>query len=283
MQMPPFSKEVISSRTVSLAAVAFGFALAIAAVGYFLFSVGSAQVDGKDVTINFGPFPISLRAIVFGLFLLSFVVIWFLLYSQYSSEADDLYSRVRKKLIGNWKVVYEVEPGQQVAGGFERLGEIICRISLNPAQKLEINYDVSNNPLFPEGTQTIRAIGLTHDAGSKYWLTYYFKRNQTVSQKLSEVLLDDDGHKLTELEIEIFANLEFEDTLTKNPIMNFGGQWFDLNGNMIRLFALVAEFSKDDSQQQKYRLADAHIDRDNFAALMGKITFERIADAELVG
>ena len=280
MQMPPFSKEVISSRTVTLAAVAFAFALGIAVVGYFLFSVGSAQVDGKAWSIQLGPFPITFRLIVFVLFVLSFVVIWFLLYSQYAREADDLYSGVRKKLIGNWRVVYEVEPGQRVAGGFERLGEVVCKITLNPAQKLEIHYDISNNPLFEDGAETIRAIGLTHDAGAKYWLTYHYKKNQVLSQQLSQLLVDDKDHQLTELGVEIFANLQFEDTLTKNPIMAFAGQWFDLNGNLIRLFSLSEEFERDTSKLKQYQLSSARIDRDNFAALMGSISFTRIVDAE---
>jgi hypothetical protein len=84
------------------------------------------------------------------------------------------------------------------------------------------------------------------------------------------------------MEIEIFANLEFEDTLTNNLIMKFGGEWFDLNGNLIRLFSLSDEFAKEEAKQKKFRLSEAHVDRDNFMALMGTITFTRIPDAEQV-
>jgi hypothetical protein len=154
MQFPRLSSDVLGSRTVTLAVVAFGFALGIAAVGYFVFSAGDAQAVGKNVTVNFGPVPIPFRVVVFTLFLLSFVIIWFLLYSQFSSEAADLYSGLRSKLIGNWIVQYELTPGQRVLDEWQSLPEINCSIVLNPVQKLEIHYEVTGNPLFEDARKS---------------------------------------------------------------------------------------------------------------------------------
>ena len=90
------------------------------------------------------------------------------------------------------------------------------------------------------------------------------------------LLNETNDHPLTEINIEIFANLQFEDVRAKTTIDTFEGQWFDLNGNLIRLFSLAGEFSKPENHDRKFRLSEAHVDRDNFVALMGKIRFTRI-------
>jgi hypothetical protein len=281
MQLPPLSKDVLGSRTVTLAVVAFGFALAIAAVSYFVFAAGSGQAVGENVTIHFGPVPVPLRVVVFVLFLLSFVVIWFLLYSQFANEAGDLYSDLRKKLVGNWKVQYELTPGQRVLSQWGRLPEMTCAIALNPVQKLEIHYDVSDNPLFENAREVIQAISLTHDVANRYWLSYYYKMDRTVSSKLSKILRNEGSdHPRTQLEVEVFANLRFEDARTKQPLEEFEGQWYDLNGNLIRLFALAPEFEKPENKDKYFRLSDARVDRENFVALMGNIKFKRIPPAQ---
>jgi hypothetical protein len=284
MQFPRLSTDVLGSRTVTLAVVALGFALAITAVGYFIFSAGDVQAVGKTVTVNLWAIPISFRVVVFTLFLLSFVIIWFLLYSQFSSEAADLYSGLRKKLIGNWMVQYELTPGQRVLEEWQRLPEIMCAILLNPVQKLEIHYDVSGNPLFEDSKEVIQSISLNHEVANKYRLSYYYKSSRTLTGRLSSILCKEGGdYPCTELDIEVFVNLGFEDSRTKSPIDAIEGQWYDLNGNLIRLFALAEEFEKPDMKDHKFHLSDARVDRDNFVALMGDIRFRRIAPPEEKG
>ena len=282
MRIPSLSPDVLSSRTVTLAAVAFAFALAIAAGGYFVFfSAGVASVDGKSVTINFGPIGVPPRVVVFTLFLLAFVIVWFLLYSQYMSEAGDLFSTLRKKLVGNWSVQYEVAPGQRVQNQWEALPAINCSIALNPAQKLEIHYDVKNNPLFADASEVIQVISLTHDAANQYWFSYYYRKDRDITSQLSKMLLNEaNDYPLTSIEIEIFANLQLEDVRAKKTIDAFEGQWFDLNGSLIRLFSLSEEFVKPENQGNKFRLSQAQVDRDNFVALMGNIRFSRILPAQ---
>jgi hypothetical protein len=71
--------------------------------------------------------------------------------------------------------------------------------------------------------------------------------------------------------------MTFDDIRARNAIEAISGKWFDLNGNLIRLFSLVSEMtehSKDDMVFGK-RLPQAVINRDNFAALMGDISFSR--------
>jgi hypothetical protein len=281
MPLPPFSKDVLGSRTVTLAVVAFAFALAIAAVAYLVFSAIGGEATVKSLTMELGPLTTLQKILVFTLFILSFVIIWFLLYSQYASEAGDLYSALRRKLVGNWKVQYELAPGQRVLSQWERLPEITCAIALNPIQKLEIHYDVSDNPLFENAKEVIQAISLTHDVANSYWFSYYYKKDRTVSPALSRVLYNEgNDHPRTDLEVEVFANLRFEDTRTKQALEEFEGQWYDLNGNLIRLFALAPEFEKPENKDKNFRLSDARVDRENFVALMGIIKFKRIPPAQ---
>jgi hypothetical protein len=277
MPLSYFSTDVLRSRAVTLAVVAFALALAITAVGYLVFSISAGTVQGKDVSLVIGTIGLYLRIVIFVLFVLSFVIIWFLLYSQFMTEAGDLYSPLRKKLVGNWSVQYELAPGQRVQNQWEALPAIICSVALNPAQKLEIRYDVRDNPLFADASEIIQVISLTHDSANKYWFSYYYQKSRNVTARLSEMLVNDaNDHPLTNISIEVFANLQFEDVRAKKTIDTFEGQWFDLNGNLIRLFSLSEEFAKPENRDRKFRLAEAHVDRDNFVALMGNIRFSRI-------
>jgi hypothetical protein len=94
------------------------------------------------------------------------------------------------------------------------------------------------------------------------------------------LLNEANDHPLTSIQIEIFANLQLEDVRAKKSVDAFEGQWFDLNGNLIRLFSLSEEFVKPENRDNKFRLSQAQVDRDNFVALMGSIRFSRILPAQ---
>lgn len=274
------SDEVLTSKTVTLPFVAFLFALGIAAVGYFLFAAGNADIQGKAIVVHFGSIPVPLQVLIFSLFVFSFVLIWFLLFSQFASETHDVYSSLRKKLIGNWTVQYEIEPGQRYTEIWHPLPAIACTLALNPVAKLEIRYIVKDNPLYANASQIIQGISITHTSENKYYFSYYYKNNRELSPHLAHLLMNEkDEGPLEEIEVEVFVILEFEDIRTRKSIDSLRGRWFDLNGNLIRLFSLGAEFEKhaDDQVQVRRRLSDAKVDRENFKALMGDVTFSRIA------
>jgi hypothetical protein len=124
----------------------------------------------------------------------------------------------------------------------------------------------------------IQTVALRHETENKYSMSYYYKVKQPLSLALTPYLMSEDGvTACTELNVEIFATLNFDDTRHKEAVKFIKGEWFDLNGNLIRLFSLISEFKdhKDDEKTFRRKLSDAIINRDNFAALMGDITFSR--------
>jgi hypothetical protein len=276
-----FSKEVLSSRSVSLAFVALLISIIIAAVSYLTFAMVGVKVDANNKVVDLGDIDVTLRIVVLGVFLFSFVVIWFILYVQYVREADDIYSRLREKLVGDWAVQYELHPGQttnkiKLGDTPIAFGEIVVN---DNTRKLEIHFNTKPNAVFAGGKQVIRFIALRHISDDRCSMTYHYKMIVDLSPVISQHLLDDKGTHITELEVEIFAALEFSD---QAPIKNMEGQWFDLNGNLIRLFAAMDEIIKHQGEDKIFliKLPEAHITHANFSALMGDLTYTRgVSDA----
>jgi hypothetical protein len=275
-----FSKEVLGSKSVTLAVVALAAGFLIGGVALFLFSFTSVTAGQGSWSLNLGSMTTTVRGIVFAAFLLPFVSIWFLLYVMYNREADDIYSGLREKLVGVWSVQYELAPGQTRITPLTRIPAMPCAIEVNPeTKKLEIHFDIRNHALFEDGEQVIQTIALVHDVNNRYSMSYYYSIKRSLNLSVSQHILseDDDESTCSELDVEIFAALSFEDVRASKTIDEFSGKWFDLNGNLIRLFSLVSEIQDHgrDKEMYKKRLSDARIDRDNFAALMGEITFYR--------
>jgi hypothetical protein len=90
---------------------------------------------------------------------------------------------------------------------------------------------------------------------------------------------DDDEDKGKGFHVQIFASLKFEALPGKTPISKMSGEWFDLNGNVTRLTALLDEIRLAGKQDFtfKKKLSDVFIDHHNFSAAMGTITFTRPA------
>src|SRR5258708_8805 len=272
-----FSKEVLGSKSVTLAFVALILATLIAAAEFLLFSFNGGQAGSSGSTFEFAHFSRSFQLIVIGSLVFGFVLIWFLLYVQYNREAEDIYSQLREKLVGVWQVKYELTPGQNGQSPWDPAPVIICKIAINPAtKKLEILFDLDQHPIFTGKTQVIQTISLSHLSENKYSMSYYYKETQDLTPAVSlHVLAEDGQNSRPDIAIEIFAALTFEDLSTTKEVKRISGEWFDLNGNLIRLFSLISELKEHEKDDKIFRrkLSDAIIHRDNFAALMGEITF----------
>jgi hypothetical protein len=120
--------------------------------------------------------------------------------------------------------------------------------------------------------------GSSHLSESQYSMSYYYKETQDLTPAVSlHVLAEDGQNSRPDLAIEIFAALTFEDLSTSKEVKRISGEWFDLNGNLIRLFSLISELREHEKDDRIFRkkLSDATINRANFAAIMGEITFFR--------
>ncbi|MCK1650226.1 hypothetical protein IVA88_02070 [Bradyrhizobium sp. 149] len=274
-----FSKEVLGSKSVALAFVALVIAGLIAAAEFVLFSFSTGQTGSAGSTFEFAHFSRTFQLIVAATLIFGFVLIWFLLYVQYNREAEDIYSQLREKLVGTWQVTYELAPGQNAQGPWDPAPVIICKIAINPStKKLEILFDLDKHPVFTGRTQVIQTISLGHVSENKYSMSYYYKEKQDLTAAISlHILPENEQSSHTDLDVEIFAALSFEDLSTTPEVKLISGQWFDLNGNLIRLFSLISELRQheDDDRIFRKKLSDATISRDNFASLMGDITFSR--------
>jgi len=95
---------------------------------------------------------------------------------------------------------------------------------------------------------------------------------------ISRHITGNPGESVSDLSIEIFGILWLEDRGGKNPIIEMKGEWFDLNGNVIRLFSLVeeVEIARKKGQFLEKKLSEAIITQSNFAARMGEVLFKRV-------
>jgi hypothetical protein len=268
------SREVFGSKSVSLAVVALILSIVIAGVAFILLSVVSAKLS-KDPNLQLAAsIPIVIRLFVLGLFISAFICIWFLLYMQYNKEAEDIYSILRKKLVGKWNAGYEIYPGQFGDVGFKpnAIADIIID---SVTKKLEISFKVQPNPILSDGDQVVRMVALLDESNNKYMLSYYLKSTYRLNNLVAQHLLNDDSKtSVDKLLVEVFAKLSFENT---DVIDKMTGEWFDLNGNLIKLYALLPEIEvhRDDEKVFHKKFSEAKVTHANFSALMGTISYTR--------
>ncbi|WP_158811120.1 hypothetical protein [Beijerinckia sp. L45] len=266
------TQDVISTKSAKIAILAFVISTLCFSVILIVFGYSYS----KDYGIQAAEIPLWLRTTLSFGFLLFFVLLWFILYIQISREADDLYSDIRMNLKGNWAVKYQASNGVQ-ADPFLPPLRVDCDIHINPEnKKLEMEFNVSDNPIYAPGKQIINSVALSHDSGSRYSLFYYYNEKRKINGQLWRYLIeDDDFSKVEGIEIEFFGILYFERSLTEKRVMLMEGEWFDLNGKVTQLFSLVDLVRKNENQLAQ-KLSAAYINNSNFAAKMGKIQYERL-------
>ena len=268
--------SLTKSRTTQIAAAS----LLMAALFYTIVLVifGLKYGDGAlSLPADLG---ITARVALVAGFALVFVMLWFFLYIQNIKEAEDVYSKMRQKLKGGWNIQYEATNGPD-EDAFDKPVITPCAMVINPGNlKLEIAIDVDENPVWEGGTQTITNISLRHDIGNRYNMIYYYKGERKLKDRLNRYLIQDENYSSARgIEIEIFAILEFEDKANEKFVSAMNGQWYDLNGKITQVFALVDELQKETAQKKesaKRRIFDIEIHKGNFSARMGHISFKRI-------
>ncbi len=266
------------SRTTQIAAASMVLSVAFYAVILVIFGLTYGS-GGVSFPSDIGR--ITRIALAVG-FALVFVMLWFFLYVQNIREADDVYSRMREKLAGGWNIRYQATNGPNGRGPFDQPLIIPCAIVINPGnRKLEITIEVTGNPIWEDGAQTITNVSLRHDIGNRYNMVYYYKGERKLKDRVDRYLNHDQEYSTSKgIEIEIFAILEFEERTNETHVTSLRGQWYDLNGRVTQVFALIDELEKEIAQGKdpaKRRLSEAPIDRENFSARMGQISIDRLA------
>jgi hypothetical protein len=271
-------KDVVTTQSVKIAVYAIVIATAILTVFLLAWGVPFSEIlrpDGSTASSGIR----HLSAIAY----LPFVIlIWFILYLQIHSERDDLYSGIRKKLEGQYMVTYEASNGPDQEPILDAPLQVPCEIRINPEnKKLELVFRVKNNPIYTDGDDTVTAVALRYDSGTNYELMYYIDTNRYLKEIVTKYLIEDQYFAMDKgLEVRAFGLLKFEAKLDSSKVKSLMGKWFDLNGRITQIFALLDEAKEAQARQEaipRRSLSEVKITLDNFHAMMGNIVFERIA------
>jgi hypothetical protein len=149
---------------------------------------------------------------------------------------------------------------------------------INPENlKLELVFEIRDNPIFRDADkQRIRDVGFRYNEEGGYTMLYYYTGQRIINANISESIISDGDP--SEIAIEIFGRVTFAKSGAGEKVTSMSGHWYDLNGNISRLFALldmkkVAEIRKE--QFPAMRLPDVPIHQKYFDADMGGVEFRR--------
>jgi hypothetical protein len=208
-----------------------------------------------------------------------FIASWFILYLLNSKDATDVYSEVRELLKGGWVVTYEESQGPVSTTVIAPRRTTACMIAINPDNlKLELVFQVKDNPIFrDEERQLIRDVGFRYNEEGGYTMMYYLAGERMLRPEISSLIISEG--KSGEIDIEIFGRVQFARPAKGNSVEYMSGHWYDLNGNISRLFALldmkkVSEITK--TAFTPLRLSEVPIHPKYFDADMGEVSFHRI-------
>jgi hypothetical protein len=144
--------------------------------------------------------------------------------------------------------------------------------------KLELVFQVRNNPIFKDDEkQQIRDVGFRYNEEGGYTMFYYFTGQRYIHSNISEsIVAEGDPSEIT---IEIFGRVIFARPGLGKSVVSMSGHWYDLNGNLSRLFALldmkkVSEIKGEDFAPM--RLSEVPIHSKYFDADMGEVEFSRL-------
>ena len=210
-----------------------------------------------------------------------FVASWFILYLLTSKDASDVYSEVRELLKGAWVVTYQESRGPISTSVVVPKRATPCLISINPENlKLELVFQVRDNPVFKDDEkQQIKDVGFRYNEEGGYTMFYYYTGQRTVHTQISESIVSEGDP--SEISVEIFGRVTFAKPGLGTPVVtSMSGHWYDLNGNLGRLFALLDSKKVSEIRGEKFapvRLSDVPIHPKYFDADMGIVEFSRLS------
>jgi hypothetical protein len=143
----------IDSKTKSTAAFSFILSTLLAVVLFCIASISAGTIDSQGTQITFGNIGIWGAAALSVVYIFMFVGIWFITDSRETENADDIYSVIRKSLVGAWSVTYHVNDGEVERNRVPVPDPIVaCEIYINAIdRKLEMKFDIFKNPIWADG------------------------------------------------------------------------------------------------------------------------------------
>jgi hypothetical protein len=279
--------DLVQSKSRANLSLALLAALLIGAFGWAIifqqpFHVGwggkAAESPGGGPT--FGP---GVDAVAFVTFVLLFFLIWFILHLTTQREGEDIYSVLRDKLVGTYSIYYEIRNGPKKPNLAPTPHQSTAAIGLDEeTRKLVLIFNTRNHQIFEDSErQTVDAVSLRRDTATSCTLTYYISGKRHIKKDFGGAVVYGNG-PLDAIDIEIFGNLSFSAPRGAKHISSMKGHWFDLNGNLTRLFSLYEDYRTNFEKGVVPELDfhKAHIGSHNFSALMGDIEYRRVDPAD---
>jgi len=191
------------------------------------------------------------------LFIITFVFLTILIYIFIKSEREDIFTPVRKRLRGHWRVEYEY-------WDFDTSGNEIIK---NKAEEFDIKIDDITQKLFILAKNTeddmyesssakITDIGINTTCHPKR-LTYYHEFMVPLKAQVREILKDQQN----EIKIPVFCVLYFPEDDGDQELKFLQGTWYDLQGIHTQL--------REQWARQHGLPVDEHLPQ------MGKMSFSR--------
>lgn len=207
-------------------------------------------------------------------FVSTFIAIWFILYIQTEKAITDIYSVIREKMTGMWLVTYAADPG--ILPGSVNVPErkVSCEIQVDVLGKLQFVFTILNNPIFEnQKDQAIRDVAIRQNDQGGFTIFYYYQTKRELRRDVAELLRD----KNREIELEIFGRLSFPNPGDKRKVSQMVGNWYDLNGNIMRIFTVVDLKNVADIRKEAFDpipLSEVPILQKHYDADMGTTVFD---------
>ncbi len=265
--------SLTDNKNARLAIAAFVISTLVTAVAILIVSF---SYDDKGFHFSV-PTQLSIAFVV--AYLIMFVASWFILYLLNAKDNTDIYTEVRKSLKGEWIVTYAANRGPVSDTEIVPPRASPCKIDVNQEQKLIMIFRISRNPIFVDDPgQVIRDVAVRYNEEGGYTLMYYYKGERTLQPGIAQAIAPEGTRDPHTIDVEIFGHMTFSRPADGETVKHIDGHWFDLNGNVSRLFALLdlrtaAAYRKEHFEPM--RLSQVPIHQINFDADMGGLSFDR--------
>jgi hypothetical protein len=239
-------------------------------------AIASVSYDSAGLKVNI---PSSFKLAFVIAYFITFFGSWFILYLLNAKDAADVYSEVRELLKGAWVVSYQESHGPVSTSVIVPKRASPCFISINPENlKLELIFQVRDNPIFKDDDkQQIRDVGFRYNEDGGYTMFYYYTGLRNIHSHIAEsIVAEGDPSEIT---VEIFGRVTFARPGLGKSVVSMSGRWYDLNGNLGRLFALLDTIKVSQIKGVDFvpmRLLDVPMNPKYFDADMGEVEFRRL-------
>jgi hypothetical protein len=272
-EIPKSILIMTDNKNARVALAAFVISTLVIAVAILIVSI---SYDDKGLHFAI---PASLSIAYVVAYFILFIGSWFILYLLNVRDTIDVYKDVREKLCGDWTVTYAANKGPAAEHGIIAPRAIPARIDVSPEQKLIMVFKIVQNPIFADDvSQVIRDVAVRYNDEGGYTLMYYYKGERGLQQSIAQSILSETSSDRHSIEVEIFGRLTFNKPGKGEAVKDIQGHYFDLNGNLTRLYGLLdlrtaAAFKNEDFSP--IRLSQVPIHQATFDADMGVVTFQR--------